>query len=467
MDKIKSIRIKQVDGEYSEAIPLAVDGTNVDLSNGTSLEQNLNNIEDKIKDTNDSLKEYLPLTGGTLSGNLNVIPNGNGRLQVGKVLLVTNSEGGNIQLKSPDEYDTAWEADALRGNLRIFGNKDGAYYFPLTLGMNASDCTFSGNAATATTLSSTLAANKGGTGQTSLKAAANAFINALDIASAVPQDEDYIITQYAGGGTSNTDYYRKPMSRTWDYIKGKASTVFLPLTGGTLSGGLKVNGDLYGGDKICMWTDGEGGNLRIRPPEGNAAGSNYWEIDAFNGHLRFYRNMPDGTNSSALTLTTTVANSSFAGNAATATKLSSAKTIALTGAVTGSASFDGSAGISIATTQTGYGSGSTYKVTGVCWLPGVLTSSNVDIWFTVFLDKQITATKATISGNFAARMGVYLNPNGVNRDSIASYVKETVVGTNYVSFRLRQANDAAWSKTSTDNNFPVSIELYQCTITFS
>lgn len=61
----------------------------------------------------------------------------------------------------------------------------------------------------------------GGSGKTTLTASANAFINALGTASATPQDADYYISQYIGGGDTTKTYYRRPMSALWAYIKSK------------------------------------------------------------------------------------------------------------------------------------------------------------------------------------------------------------------------------------------------------
>ena len=56
---------------------------------------------------------------------------------------------------------------------------------------------------------------------------ANLLINSLGIGDTAPHDEDYYITQYAGGGESNTNFYRKPTSKLWEYIKGKAAGEFV------------------------------------------------------------------------------------------------------------------------------------------------------------------------------------------------------------------------------------------------
>lgn len=57
---------------------------------------------------------------------------------------------------------------------------------------------------------------------------ASTLINALGAGTAAPTDPDYIITQWVGGGTSNTTWIRRPMSSIWNYIKGKTDGVYQP-----------------------------------------------------------------------------------------------------------------------------------------------------------------------------------------------------------------------------------------------
>lgn len=57
---------------------------------------------------------------------------------------------------------------------------------------------------------------------------ASTLINALGAGTAAPTDPDYIITQWVGGGTSNTTWIRRPMSSIWSYIKSKADSVYQP-----------------------------------------------------------------------------------------------------------------------------------------------------------------------------------------------------------------------------------------------
>lgn len=53
----------------------------------------------------------------------------------------------------------------------------------------------------------------------------DAMINAIPVGTDDPVDNDYYVSQYADGGTSNTRYYRRPVSKLWNYIKTKLATV--------------------------------------------------------------------------------------------------------------------------------------------------------------------------------------------------------------------------------------------------
>lgn len=53
----------------------------------------------------------------------------------------------------------------------------------------------------------------------------SAMINGLNEATATPSDTDYFVSQYAGGGTTNTSYFRRPVSALWNFIKSKLATV--------------------------------------------------------------------------------------------------------------------------------------------------------------------------------------------------------------------------------------------------
>lgn len=82
-----------------------------------------------------------------------------------------------------------------------------------------------------------LPTTKGGTGTNaaSKSALTSTLINSLSTESSTPSDADYYVSQHAKGGTTNTSYYRRPVSALWEYIKSKISSV-LGLTSTNYSG---------------------------------------------------------------------------------------------------------------------------------------------------------------------------------------------------------------------------------------
>lgn len=57
----------------------------------------------------------------------------------------------------------------------------------------------------------------------------NEMINTqLTTGSSTPSDNDFYISQYAGGGATTTTYHRRPISALWNYIKSKADGVYQP-----------------------------------------------------------------------------------------------------------------------------------------------------------------------------------------------------------------------------------------------
>lgn len=54
------------------------------------------------------------------------------------------------------------------------------------------------------------------------------MINTLSIGASTPEDADYFISQYVGGGTQTVTYHRRPLSALWSYIKKKADSVYEP-----------------------------------------------------------------------------------------------------------------------------------------------------------------------------------------------------------------------------------------------
>jgi hypothetical protein len=99
------------------------------------------------------------------------------------------------------------------------GTADKAVALTTSAGSASQPVYFSGGVPTVVTA---VGAAYGGTGKTSLVDSANALLNALSTGSSTPEDNDYFISQYVNGGTTTTTYHRRPVSKLYDYIKGKA-----------------------------------------------------------------------------------------------------------------------------------------------------------------------------------------------------------------------------------------------------
>jgi hypothetical protein len=160
----------------------------------------------------------------------------------------------------------------------------------------------------------------------------------LEIATADDGTEPIYVRQYTGvfstltrtatllDGSGNTSF---PGTVTASTFSGNATTA-------TTASKLTVNAnDTFSGTYPILWHDG------------TTVYSSSWMTVRGSDDRLFVPNITASGNITAATLT-----GSLSGNASTASALATARNIALTGAVTGNANFDGSGNISIATTAT-------------------------------------------------------------------------------------------------------------------
>lgn len=131
------------------------------------------------------------------------------------LMLGTTCWSGN---SNQARYGTVYQLDSDQN--AIFPAQVAATKFKgaLTNALTLNGKTYDGSAAVD---AGVIGAAYGGSGKTTLKESANIFIQSLDTASATPQDADYYISQYAGGGDTTKTYHRRPMSALWAYIKSK------------------------------------------------------------------------------------------------------------------------------------------------------------------------------------------------------------------------------------------------------
>lgn len=220
------------------------------------------------------------------------------------------------------------------------------------------------------------------------------MINTLTEGSSTPTDNDYYITQYVGGGTTTKTYHRRPHSALWTYIKGKSDSVYQPkgnyaasshthsisditnlkssldsklsLSGGTITGQIKRSAGgnwVADRDHAAVFNTLGGGN-GYQPVVGQKTATGSWTVGNLgnNEALVFNyctdANYKTGNNTSepiylppqaGTIITSATIGGQSVNYANSAGKLSTSRTISLTGSVTGSGNFDGSGNLTIST----------------------------------------------------------------------------------------------------------------------
>ena len=159
----------------------------------------------------------MPLTGGTVSGAMTVVGGITTQKMTTDTLSVTDASG----------------KISVTGSKLNFGQNNGTITSTIT-GISDSTGTSSTIAASQKCLSDNYIAKT--------SAAVSAAINLLPAGTSAPVDADYYVCQSVGGGTTDTTYYRRPMSYLWSYINGKLGNSYLPLSGGTITGDTTIMG---------------------------------------------------------------------------------------------------------------------------------------------------------------------------------------------------------------------------------
>ena len=179
---------------YVASISLDAPGTSLIVKNGKG-------------DTLSTLSpKFLPLTGGKITGELYTDSLTTGDLLVNGSARFVNTILGNIE--TADKWKTARN-------------------FITNLGSTSKAKVDGSQAEYNIGITGILPVANGGTGKNNGTDAANYFLNSLTTGSSNPVDNDYYISQYVNGGTTTTTFHRRPMSALWGYIKTKIKDVLI------------------------------------------------------------------------------------------------------------------------------------------------------------------------------------------------------------------------------------------------
>lgn len=162
--------------------------------------------------------------------------------------------------------------------------------------LNAAIAQAETNAKNLANATGTLAIAKGGTGETTGLKACNTLLQYLSTGTDTPIDTDTFISQYARGSASDVtspdknNYYRRPVSALWEYIKSKISSVLSltatsyggkAATAGTadtakalsaaylVSGAQTTTSTADGGSNVYTFTDSKGNKTTLTVKNGS------------------------------------------------------------------------------------------------------------------------------------------------------------------------------------------------------
>lgn len=323
---------------------------------------------------------------------------------------------------------------------------------------STSTASFDGSANVTPGVTGTLPVGNGGTGQTTLVAAANSLINGLGTGDTEPTDDTTVVVQGVGSYTSN--FYRKPISLIWNYIKGKISSV-LGLTSST-----------YGGNSATATTATKLGTASVgsgtKPIYLNAGTATASSSTVGSSTAPVYMN------SGTITACGSSLGVSITGNSATSTKLATARTIRTNLGSTSTASFDGSANITPGITGTlpiangGTGAqtagSATNNLAAQSLAPEITIASNEDLndYVTPGCYKVDSSTVAATLSNtpITARgfmLSVYKTYGADSTNAYRTQIAMDYTGAVYTRYRDSSSNWGAWTNLKfTDTNTKVT-----------
>ena len=298
---------------------------------------------------------YLPLAGGTVTGHLFLTGLAEGASTVTDNTEILTSYAGDNGFA--DSNGAVYRRDAIHLYNYVKRKLD-SVYLPLS----------------------------GGTVTGSLSLTGHLFLTGLAEGASTVTDNTEILTSYAtdnGFADSNGAVYRRDAIHLYNYIKSKLDSVYLPLSGGTMANTnvvTNLNADLldgyditsvvsarYGGDTLDLneisipsiyrlrtnnpnLPSGfhDSNILTVKTPNSDTA----WQLlGVYSSDKLLYRRGTWSADGSGTLRTNAWRQFAFIdSNVASASKWKNARTITLTGSVTGSVSIDGSANVTLATT---------------------------------------------------------------------------------------------------------------------
>lgn len=260
-------------------------------------------------DWNKIAATYLPLSGGTMTGQIQKAGTGTSWREGRDKAIIRNTTSAIASnaynpVVSIKTYEGTWEIGGYSNNSLHFSyvtdanynnsvnERTNYMYIVGNTGKLVASGGFQGNGASLTSLNAdnistgTLPIARGGTGQTTVANAINNLIqNGCTVGNSDPVDGDTYLASYADGkntaGTGTNTFHRRPVEKLWNYIAGKGDSRYLKLSGGSLSGSVWFSNETVLTFDTARATSGGGGwswfPIRFRS---SVSGINFFFIGA-------------------------------------------------------------------------------------------------------------------------------------------------------------------------------------------
>lgn len=116
---------------------------------------------------------------------------------------------------------------------------------------------------------------------------ANNLINNLTTGTSTPEDADYYVAQYVGGGTTTTTFHRRPHSALYAYIKGKAEGTWAISVSGNAATATTLQ------TARTLWGQSFNGSANISGNMSGVGQITFSALSGTNGRALLYQQMAD------------------------------------------------------------------------------------------------------------------------------------------------------------------------------
>lgn len=207
---ISNIYVALVDGDGSSTDPILKAVTPANFATGVAT---LIKPSDIGAAAETDLANYLPLTGGTLTGTVNTRMLNVGSYNDNTERTFSVRRGFNLDSDEPTQVQAMVNVGSDQALFSFRGSDNSSKNYLQLLEDK-------------TRLKNALALDSGGTGANTAKAAQHNLLSNMNSASDTPTDSSKLVFAYDASTANNGAIFKRPLSSLWTWIKGKADSIY-------------------------------------------------------------------------------------------------------------------------------------------------------------------------------------------------------------------------------------------------